>query len=276
LNPVKLTETHRYSYYKILDPNWSVKVKTIIASVLAVLVVCSCGKPDQVPSPPVNAAPKVHEITGQVFVVTQGRENIKLALVGVGVLTGRSVMEHIKEKKKLAADQVLALSPALEVAKSAASSAAGKVGAAKQTVQKNAKLSDDSIAKPSHEEHFRILEISEDELGSAQKAAGQKQSAFLKLKNQIDYYSSPEYFFDHSPAAISTAKTDADGKFSLALPPGKYVLFASATRSILTTSETYHWLVKVDTTAGNQQIMLSNDNLYQTICEACIHPSTSQ
>ena len=62
------------------------------------------------------------------------------------------------------------------------------------------------------------------------------------------------------PAAVETAKTDADGRFQLSIPDeGDYVLVATASRVILDITERYYWMVKLDSRAS--KVALSNDNL---------------
>lgn len=64
------------------------------------------------------------------------------------------------------------------------------------------------------------------------------------------------------PAPVQTVQTDADGRFSLTLPPaGDYVLGASAARRLLNKEESYFWLVRVVLPAPGQPLLLTNDTL---------------
>ena len=82
-------------------------------------------------------------------------------------------------------------------------------------------------------------------------------------------YSEPPYYFQDLPAAVATGKTDADGKFTLTLPPGKYVFAATASRSVFKDTEQYAWLVNVDASKPVQGLLLSNDNEIKTGCGTC-------
>ena len=78
------------------------------------------------------------------------------------------------------------------------------------------------------------------------------------------------YYFQDLPAAVATGKTDADGKFTLTLPPGKYVFAATASRSVSKDTEQYAWLVKVDASNPVHGLLLSNDNQAETGCKECM------
>ena len=83
--------------------------------------------------------------------------------------------------------------------------------------------------------------------------------SYLSSSNYIGIYEN----FSHLPRGISTATTDADGKFTLKLPkPGKYALTASAERRILDETEVYRWLIWVRD--SDKTITLSNDNLIES------------
>jgi hypothetical protein len=62
-------------------------------------------------------------------------------------------------------------------------------------------------------------------------------------------------------APATQAVTDADGKFTLHLVPGrKYWLYATASRSVLDQIESYVWCIEY-TANTEQELYLSNDNL---------------
>ena len=124
---------------------------------------------------------------------------------------------------------------------------------------------------------YRGVEIqaSEDSLKKSiieMKATIKRQEEHIKT---LKFWSSPAFYFQELPAqlAAAKAKTDVDGKFSMKLPPGEYIIAATSSRTAFSKEEeTYFWLVKVDTTTANQFIMLSNDNLFETSCATCFQP----
>jgi hypothetical protein len=80
----------------------------------------------------------------------------------------------------------------------------------------------------------------------------------IKVKN----YLTPDYLLSGLPEGSLKAVTDSEGKFSMKLPAGKYVLFATATRRVFNVTEDYHWLIWVQVDkSGPGRITLSNQNL---------------
>jgi DNA repair exonuclease SbcCD ATPase subunit len=92
----------------------------------------------------------------------------------------------------------------------------------------------------------------------------------LRVKRQYNDAASPARYFDGLPASLRTVKTDIDGKFSLRVPNGKYILMASSKRRVpVGDIEDYYWILKIDTAKGASPIVLSNDNLVETNCKEC-------
>ncbi len=60
---------------------------------------------------------------------------------------------------------------------------------------------------------------------------------------------------------VGEVKTDADGKFTLKLPKGNYLVYALAQRTIYKETEHYSWKVPIALTKDKEQLFLSNDNL---------------
>jgi hypothetical protein len=83
------------------------------------------------------------------------------------------------------------------------------------------------------------------------------------LKAQRRYLASGEYFFEGLPSGISTAKTDANGKFKLTIPvQGRFGVVARASRELLKGKETYFWFVWVSLDGEpSRRLMLNNENL---------------
>lgn len=74
-----------------------------------------------------------------------------------------------------------------------------------------------------------------------------------------DYVHSIGWYFHALPKPLQVTKTDVAGSFEFKdLPPGSYVITASATREVGETTEHYHWMVKADAGA---KVQLANDNL---------------
>lgn len=74
--------------------------------------------------------------------------------------------------------------------------------------------------------------------------------------------------------SIAQAKTDADGKFSLAVPIGQRVaILAESERAVGDKNESYQWIVWASPKKGSRvELTLANDNLLETRCGSCFLP----
>ena len=68
-------------------------------------------------------------------------------------------------------------------------------------------------------------------------------------------------YFENLPQAIASAKTDADGRFKIAIPDDDrdIVLVAKSQRQVFNAVENYYWMVRAKPSDSN--VTLSNDNL---------------
>lgn len=213
------------------------------------------------------AAKRVN-ITGQVFVVTQGRQNIKLALVEISAIPEKVMIKHIKTKHSKGLEQQMAMIPELESARAASRSALDEADALMIKIKEQDEATKyQRKSRAIRSEEIRVLE-----------EAVAKEEAAIKIRKEVEskslYFDSPEYYFENLPTTIAKSKTDIDGKFTLTLPTGKYVIVARSDRVVIKGDENYYWLVLVDTSSPNQSLMLSNDNLFETKCNECVNPSS--
>lgn len=183
-------------------------------------------------------------ISGQVFVVTKGRENIKLALVEVAAISESVMIEYVKS--------IYATNEA-------------EYKTTLDELTQNSERRKRVISKAQKE--FRTLTSTE------YKKATSDQIEAKELLKKVTYIANGGNYFEKLPASIAVSKTDADGKFKFLLPVGRYVFAARDGRVINgSESEYYYWLVLVDTASQNRSLMLSNDNLFITSCNDCLQP----
>lgn len=192
------------------------------------------------------------EIKGQIFIVTQAKENIKLALVTVGAIPQEEFDSHLKAKRNKKLEQQKLLLTKYEEAKSEIEKSNAMYGWYEYLMKPP---SSSAIVKSSKKELARL-----DEVIAKDKAAIAEYESFDKT----------EFLFEGLPLPKTINKTDVDGKFTLTLPKGKYVITANSSRSAFGSLESYYWLVSVDTSSVNQLLMLSNDNLLETKCNECV------
>lgn len=230
-----------------------------------ILIMLLAGFAHQAEASKKNAVKNV-SISGQVFVVTKGRENIKLALVDVAAIPEKELLQYLKNQHARGLEQQKNLIPEVESAKGEAEAA--------ETAEKLAKDKYNTL----HNSKDFYTKISESmdahsDMTWATRIRHTKDSNYGRIKDKFDYYfDSAKYYFENLPAQVALSKTDADGKFTLSLPPGKYAVAAKSSRDVFGNTENYYWLVWVDTSSPNHSVMLTNDNFFATKCDECVKP----
>jgi hypothetical protein len=83
------------------------------------------------------------------------------------------------------------------------------------------------------------------------------------LQSRQQQLTSGEYFFKDIPPPISSAQTDADGKFAMLIPrEGRYGIVARASRKIGDRKDTYCWFVWISLDGdASKRLVLNNDNI---------------
>jgi hypothetical protein len=66
------------------------------------------------------------------------------------------------------------------------------------------------------------------------------------------------YYFEQFPKPEFETRTDSDGKFSIELPEGNWIMVAETSRKVGASDEWYYWAYPVKSSSGN---ILSNFNL---------------
>jgi hypothetical protein len=82
------------------------------------------------------------------------------------------------------------------------------------------------------------------------------------LRTRQQHLTSGEHFLKDLPSAISTATTNADGTFRLAIPrDGRYGIVARASRALDDEEQTFLWLVWISLDGNSaKRLVLNNDN----------------
>jgi hypothetical protein len=165
------------------------------------------------------------QLEGQVFVVTNSHQTIKLSLVPIVAFDKDEVTKIAEECQK---------NWLLEV---------------------NAFI--DTTEKPITDLSTRLVL---DRKAASEAVRDQAMELSKEALRYVTYLMSSQRLFEHLPPAIAATKTDADGNFSLTVPDRSRIVIGAATsRAVFDKVETYHWLVPADEVSG--KIMLSNDNL---------------
>jgi len=186
------------------------------------------------------------EITGDVFVVTPSRERHALYRVVLQAIPEDLLRQHVERKT-------------------------GECKRERKRVQREI----DALAATLEEvrtEEDRLWKIQDRDKDNMRKAKAWS-AAFNRLKNIIRQHDellarrgqliSGEPFFQNLPAAISSAKTDADGKFTLAIPrEGRYGIVARASCDLGQGTRRYCWFVWVSLDGMSaKRLVLNDDNV---------------
>lgn len=192
-------------------------------------------------------------ISGQIFVVTNGQNAIKLPLVTVFAIPNNELFtSHMRAKYQTAQEQKQIKLQDLEHWRDGANK---KVDECRDHIN------------TSPDAYKKIWVKTCDDMAQTFAFASNSQTANI---NNIAQNGDP-YMID-MPTPISSTKTDADGKFTLRLPAGKYALGARSSRQVFENYENYNWLIFVDISSTNKSLTLSNDNLFETGCDECVQP----
>jgi hypothetical protein len=184
-------------------------------------------------------------LDGQVFIVTQGGENVKLGLVEVRVLPYDETTASIARTRPEAQREIEQLQSQLNAARNAVDSAVAKAKAA----------SAEYVQRASDAAFNRMMATHDDAMSA--------ENAFYSLQDRVRSWNPASTYFANLPTALTSATTDADGQFSVRIDRnGEFVLAAQDTRLVFGHTEEYYWLVAVSLGgSSSKKIFLSNDNL---------------
>ena len=198
-------------------------VPSLVAGILLAGVLCSC-------------TPK-SRIEGSVFIVEKDAPSVKLALVSIA-----AIPEKDFDKTKLLLSDT-------------------KVYESVKTSYVKFRKDVDEVAQAA------VTGLLDLRAGDSESAKSHNKASSERLKSTLAHHNREtarliknlmeDVILPCFPPAIASTKTDADGKFALRLPAGKYVLVASSNRD---TGE-YFWLSPLDTENVPSPLMLSNDLL---------------
>ena len=200
-------------------------------------------------------------LTGQVFVATRGRENVKLGATQVA-LFARDAIDILVAGLKAYADFKLAQVP-LTAARTAKEQAEAVELQAKATAQTNW----ETYQKALFSNDARIsADAAKAAAEAAKMSADAARSQYADVLRQWRFFASAAFYFGHLGLPLQRTETDAEGRFAFQVPKsGEFVIAANTQRKVLDGSETYYWLVPVSMKGEEQHVEnLSNSNLTTT------------
>lgn len=200
------------------------------------------------------------KLDGEVFIVTKGGENVRLGLVTVQAISEDKMKEFIVKKSSESKTEIEILQKEIKKAEIKLADAEKEAKSSEKERDRRFKILLNSLAsRKANNYHKDAVKIHESKLNIL--IDKRKNLDALKLKQ--NYYGSAAFYFNGLPGPITSAKTDADGRFTLFISRERRVaLAAHASRQVSNKKEEYYWLVWVsldEKPPGN--IFLSNDNM---------------
>lgn len=221
--------------------------------ILALLLVAGC-------SPTKDAkAPKLVPVEGQVFIVTKGRENLKMALVTVEVFPESTAQRAVEGRKALFARS----QSGLDSLAAATKVAQAFLARANRAIAKHEEAVSAVGAEPRYDYQREWVEETRNAAARAGEGLAPVRATLNALISRYGAFGTDSWYFEALPRSAVNTKTDADGKFTISLPAGRrVVLAAQAGREIAGDTESYYWLVWFTPRDSTEnRIMPSNDNL---------------
>lgn len=191
------------------------------------------------------------KLNGEVFIVTQGGQNIKLGLVTFRVIPEADILAFINKKSAEALSEMYKMIPIYNKAKQEANEAKDAEDKALQRMLRMMNAGE-PYNKQVDKDRLDKLVIWKSKL-----------DRLAILQAELNNYKSGKFYFNGLPDGIEVAKTNADGKFTIPMKRNvKYALAAQAQRTIGDSKEEYYWLIWVSLENNTlKNIILSNDNL---------------
>jgi hypothetical protein len=224
-------------------------------------------------------------LSGQIFVATNGRENIKLGAQRIGLFPYdglNTLLAGLHEFAAAKADRLQIDISAVEEEEGQAKLAEEQAQAAAEQA-KGAAEQADSTERTNRKQRFvtsdyltainatrEAVVAARRDLDAAREAENRARNAVSMARRRIDsltdeqaYYYSDAFWFSQLQSPIQIGETDAEGKFELQLPrTGKWVIAAHGQRMTRNRIESYYWLQPVSLDGQHKRVQnLNNNNL---------------
>jgi hypothetical protein len=230
-----------------------------IVGVVALAALAAC-KPAPPPAPPTDT-----QVNGDIFIVTQGRQNIKLAPVEVAFIPETRVRSYLEQRLALARE-------AIEKTRPEGARLEAEVNEVEKTEERIKAVLDKERRRGRSGAWAQRMMAALHAHIAALNVSKERNEALREHKRQVNKFREGAFYFAEGfPPEVATAKSDADGRFAVALKPGGYAVRAISKRRVAADTEDYFWLVALKAEVEpSKRIMLSNDNLFETSCAECI------
>jgi hypothetical protein len=207
-----------------------------------------------------------HMLSGQVFIVTEGRENVKMGGVEVFLIERKhvAVFLNVKYAKQRAA-QLSELQTKISAVQTEVLRLTGMplwITNASQHIEAN--------VAAEHQLQNDYPNVAEALVPKISEITALANSVNGSLTDSVNLSQTPGNYLSDLLSTVPVtyqAVTDADGRFSIPCPRiGAFTLYATAQRKVPseygTYTENYYWLVDAPAGTDNAQLFLNNRNLW--------------
>jgi hypothetical protein len=251
------------------------KIFKISAIIFCVFFINTTYAQNQVPKTttkksvaPTNPIPI--QVSGQIFIVTAGRNAIKLPLVSVFAYEKNEAINQIsiinssnESRKNFLGTEFLTQKKKIEDIENEMNDTERNRIQAQSNWSNSLGTTSSSSNKEKYDEissHYRSL------IG----IKGEEQAKLNSLVREFAELTGPKNYINKLQNYKSIGKSDIDGLFTLNLLPGNYAIVAMSSRSIGRSTELYYWIIEKTIKDNSEKIILSNDNIFGSNCQECI------
>lgn len=205
------------------------------------------------------------ELNGEIFIATNGRENIKLGAVEISLIPEKDIKPFIDSKAN--EDEIKRAKEEYEKIKQKSVDSSARFERAEKKYREQ-KVSLELNTADSVEEFAKGFETLNDmrwsssEIAETRKQAASDSFTATASLQRLNELTGAERYFTDIPSAIIKTTSNSDGKFSLKIAEnGKYALAARTQRIVGDKVEMYYWLIWIEADGMPKSIILSNNNL---------------
>ncbi len=221
-------------------------------------------------------------LTGQVFIVTESTDNIKLGLVEILAVPADQMHTHIAQRHAHI-DQMHAhiAQRDRELKERIDAATATETAILKETERRyqaqydklgssagesdgvNPQLIAARDARDGARKRLEVARVEAMRIETARlEAAGLKLEA-VGLETEKTLPEILDYYLSDLPSPIARSTSDADGRFQMTVPRGESIaLIARSSRRVGASRESYSWLVWTSLDGNNSsEVLMSNNNL---------------
>lgn len=188
-------------------------------------------------------------LQGEVFIVTKAAENVRLGLVEVVLFSENDITNYVAYRNSRIEVERPDFDKQIADSEKAISELKADFENNKEKLTELSKAANDTAAAQAFAElNKKSIAVIEQIKASEEKAK--------------ENWPASSHYFKDLPVPLTSARTDADGRFSLAMPKqGRFAIAAHASRELPNSKEEYYWLVWESLNGKEtEKIILGNQN----------------